>query len=67
MKKKCLFPFLLILSLMLSGCGQKVQDSPSDRLETDGSGGGVTQEGESSEVESSVTEMSGGMSGWQLL
>ena len=52
---------------MLSGCGQKVQDSPSDRLGTDGSGGGVTQEGESSEVESSVTEMSGGMTGWQLL
>ncbi len=23
MKKKCLFPFILILSLMLSGCGQK--------------------------------------------
>lgn len=67
MKKKCLFPFLLILSLMLSGCGQKVQDSPSDRLGTDGSGGGVTQEGESTEVESSVTEMSGGMTGWQLL
>ena len=38
MKKKSLFPFLLILSLMLSGCGQKAQDSLSEGPGTGGSG-----------------------------
>ena len=59
MKKKCLFPFLLILSLMLSGCGQKAQDSPSDRPGTDGSGGEATQESQeqvASEAKGGVTE-----------
>ncbi len=62
MKKKCLFSFLLILSLMLSGCGQKVQDSPSDRPGTDGSGGEATQENQeqaASEEEGGVTETLG--------
>ncbi len=64
MKKKCLFPFILILSLMLSGCGQKVQDFSSERLENDGSGRETTQkiqeelvsEAEGGDVEISGTE-----------
>ena len=62
MKKKCLFLFLLILSLMLSGCGQRGQGSPSDRLGTDGSGGEATQESQGetvSEVEGGVAETPG--------
>lgn len=62
MKKKCLFLFLLILSLMLSGCGQRGQGSPSDRLGTDGSGGEATQESQeqvASEEEGGVTETLG--------
>lgn len=62
MKKKCLFLFLLILSLMLSGCGQKTQGSPSDRLGTAGSGGEATQESQGetvSEVEGGVAETPG--------
>lgn len=57
MKKKCLFPFLLILSLMLSGCGQKAQDSPLDRPGIDGSGREVTQESQ----EEVVFEAKGGV------
>ena len=64
MKKKCLFPFILILSLMLSGCGQKVQDFSLERLENDGSGRETTQkireelvsEAEGGDVEISGTE-----------
>ncbi len=64
MKKKCLFPFILILSLMLSGCGQKVQDFSSERLENDGSGRETTQkireelvsEAEGGDVDISGTE-----------
>lgn len=52
MKKKCLFPFLLILSLMLSGCGQKAQDSLS---EEPGIGGSGTEE--SSAPESTSVDM----------
>ena len=62
MKKKCLFLFLLILSLMLSGCGQRGQGSPSDRLGTDGSGGEATQESQrktASEMEDGVAETPG--------
>ena len=62
MKKKCLFSFLLILSLMLSGCGQRGQGSLSDRPRTDGSGGEATQESQGetvSEVEGGVTETPG--------
>ncbi len=62
MKKKCLFLFLLILSLMLSGCGQRGQGSPSDRLGTDGSGGEATQENQeqvASEAEGGVAETPG--------
>ena len=62
MKKKCLFLFLLILSLMLSGCGQRGQGSPSERPGTDGSGGEVAQEsrGESvPEAEGGVAETPG--------
>lgn len=62
MKKKCLFLFLLILSLMLSGCGQKTQDSPSDRLKTDGNGGEATQESQEQVVpegEGGVAEVPG--------
>ncbi len=57
MKKKCLFPFLLILSITLSGCGQKAQDSPLERPETDGNGAGVMQE----DPEELVPEMEGGI------
>lgn len=35
MKKKCLFPFILGLLAVLSGCGQKTQDSASEILGTD--------------------------------
>ncbi len=35
MKKKCLFPFILALLAVLSGCGQKTQDSASEILGTD--------------------------------
>ena len=64
MKKKCLFPFILILSLMLSGCGQKAQDFFLERLENDGSGRETTQkireelvsEAEGGDVEISGTE-----------
>jgi uncharacterized Fe-S center protein len=35
MKKKCLFPFILALLAVLSGCGQKPQDSASENLGTD--------------------------------
>lgn len=64
MKKKCLFPFILILSLMLSGCGQKAQDFSLERLENDGSGRETTQkireelvsEAEGGDVEISGTE-----------
>ena len=64
MKKKCLFPFILILSLMLSGCGQKAQDFSSERLENDGSGRETTQkireelvsEAEGGDVDISGTE-----------
>lgn len=62
MKKKCLFLFLLIMSLMLSGCGQRGQGFPSDRLGNDGSGGEATQESQeqvASEEEGSVTETLG--------
>ena len=62
MKKKCLFLLLLILSLMLSGCGQRGQGSPSDRLGTDGSGREATQESQeqvASEGEGGVTETLG--------
>ncbi len=44
MKKKCLYSVILLLSLMLSGCGQRGQDSPSDRQETDGGGREAMQE-----------------------
>ena len=67
MNKKCFFPVILILSLMLSGCGQKAQDSTSERLGTDGSG---TEESPASEstlenlegdaVESSAAERQNG-------
>lgn len=64
MKKKCLFPFILILSLVLSGCGQKAQDFSLERLENDGSGRETTQkireelvsEAEGGDVEISGTE-----------
>ncbi len=64
MKKKCLFPFILILSLMLSGCGQKAQDFSLERLENDGSGRETTQkireelvsEAEGGDVDISGTE-----------
>lgn len=64
MKKKCLFPFILILSLMLSGCGQKTQDFSLERLENDGSGRETAQkireelvsEAEGGDVEISGTE-----------
>ena len=62
MKKKCLFPFILILSLMLSGCGQKVQDFSSERLENDGSGRETTQKSQEelvSEAEGGDVEISG--------
>ncbi len=62
MKKKCLFLFLLILSLMLSGCGQRGQGSPSDRLGTDGSGGEATQKSQEEvipEGEGGVAEVPG--------
>lgn len=62
MKKKCLFPFILILSLLLSGCGQKAQDSPSERLENDGRGRETTQESQEelvSEAEGGDVEISG--------
>lgn len=35
MKKRCLFPFILALLAVLSGCGQKTQDSASEILGTD--------------------------------
>ncbi len=35
MKKKCLFPFILVLLAVLSGCGQRPQDSASEILGTD--------------------------------
>ncbi len=57
MKKKCLFPFLLILSITLSGCGQKAQDSPLERTGTDGNGAGVMLESQ----EELVPEMEGGI------
>ncbi len=63
MKKKCLFPVLLILSLMLSGCGQKAQDSLSEGPGTGGSGTEESSAPESTSVdmeadaaESSVAE-----------
>lgn len=62
MKKKCLFPIILILSLMLSGCGQKAQDSPSERLENDGNERETTQESQEelvSEAEGGDVEISG--------
>ena len=62
MKKKCLFPFILILSLMLSGCGQKAQDFSSERLENDGSGRETTQKSQEelvSEAEGGDVEISG--------
>ncbi len=57
MKKKCLFPFILTLSLMLSGCGREAQDSPSERSGTDGSRTEVIQVNQ----EELVSEEEGGV------
>lgn len=62
MKKKGLIPFIFILSVMLSGCGQTVQNSASERPEIDENETAVIQESQRnlvSEKEKSAVKMSG--------